>query len=136
LLNGSPTEFVDIFPTLAELAGLSVPEQLQGTSLVPILDGSVDEVKAFAVSQWPRAGKMGYALRSGRFRYVAWYDVDEGQIPDGSGKPVAEELFDYEEDPLETVNAVDEGKYAEVTAKFRYAVNAFLKEQLPALGNN
>jgi arylsulfatase A-like enzyme len=136
LSNDSPTEFVDIFPTLAELAGLPVPEHLQGTSLVPILDGGVDEVKAFAVSQWPRAGKMGYALRSGRFRYVAWYDVDEGQIPDGSATPDAEELFDYEEDPLETVNAVNESKYAEVSAKFRYAVNAFLKEQLPALGNN
>ncbi|NDV63192.1 sulfatase-like hydrolase/transferase [Puniceicoccales bacterium CK1056] len=128
-VNNSPVEFVDIFPTLAELSGLPVPDHLQGTSLGSILDGTKPEVKAFAVSQYPRGDKMGYALRSGRFRYVAWFEVAKGEIPVGSEPALAEELFDYELDPLESVNIIDEASYAGIAEKFRTALKRFLIEQ-------
>ena len=70
--TASPTEFVDLFPTLCELAGVSVPKHLDGVSLVPLLKNPKVSVKDFAVSQWPGGGRqgMGYAIRDQRYRYV------------------------------------------------------------------
>ncbi len=43
-------ELVDLYPTLAELAGLSIPESVQGTSLVPVLSDHNTSVKRGALS--------------------------------------------------------------------------------------
>lgn len=95
----SPVEFVDIYPTLCELAGLPLPAKLQGTSLLPVLKDPSAKVKDFAVSQYPRGNGdkevMGYALRDTRYRYVRW-------VKAGETAPVEEELHDYESDPGET----------------------------------
>jgi arylsulfatase A-like enzyme len=47
----APTQAIDLFPTLLELAGLPVPPQAQGTSMTGLLDGTDDgsRRKAFAV---------------------------------------------------------------------------------------
>ena len=45
--NSSPTEFIDVFPTLVELSGLNTPDNLQGKSLVPILNGKSKKVKTY-----------------------------------------------------------------------------------------
>jgi iduronate 2-sulfatase len=72
----SPVEFVDIFPTLCDLAGLAKPAQLEGASLMPILNDPTASVKKVAISQYPRNadGKplMGYSYRSKRYRYTVW----------------------------------------------------------------
>ncbi len=87
-------ETVDIFPTLAELAGLeapSGPQPIDGMSLVPVLRGPATRVRDHAYHVWP--GKtMGRAIRTERFRLVEWKD------------PLTYELYDYLEDPLESKN--------------------------------
>src|SRR5690606_29131292 len=50
----SVVELLDIYPTLVELAGLPVPDHLQGKSLVPILKNPQAKVKEVAMSQWPK----------------------------------------------------------------------------------
>ncbi|HFE53137.1 MAG TPA: sulfatase, partial [Bacteroidetes bacterium] len=69
-------EFVDVFPTLCELTGLPVPENLDGTSLVPALRDPSAQVKTYAVSQYHRNANgvkvEGYAVRTKRYRYVEW----------------------------------------------------------------
>ncbi len=109
----SMTEFVDIYPTLCELAALPVPKQLEGVSLVPILKDSSAKVKGYSVSQYPREGKrMGYALRTDRYRLVMWMKnnwhstqkFDETLLE-------AVELYDYEKDPLETVSQQNNPEY-------------------------
>jgi iduronate 2-sulfatase len=69
-------EFVDIFPTLADLAGIAVPPLCpqdssgvelctEGTSLRPVFEGSSAEVKRAAFSQFPHgspAARMGYSM--------------------------------------------------------------------------
>ena len=60
----SPTEFIDVFPTLCDLAELEIPEVLDGISLRPQIMGEQTTSKIFAVSQYPRHGNiMGYSFR-------------------------------------------------------------------------
>ena len=124
--NDSPVEFVDIYPTLLELAGIEADDshgvdgELHGTSLVPILDGSADRVKDIAVSQFPRGNgkqaKMGYAYRSDHHRLVRWRQQDAKRANETDGELVAVELYDYQDDPLETRNLADDPAYAETLA--------------------
>ena len=116
----SPVEFVDIYPTLCDLAGLPTPSDLHGVSLRPVMEDPSFEVKPVAVSQYPRhvEGKeiMGYSYRDKRYRYIEWIDKDfrHGET---SGPVFARELYDYEKDPLETKNVVDDPAYPEVAER-------------------
>ena len=119
----SVVEFVDVYPTLCELAGLPVPDHLQGTSLVPLLRNPNQTGKNVAFSQFPRrhAGRevMGYAMRTDRFRYVEWLDR-------GNCETVAIELYDHEHDPQENVNIggdlAQQAKVAELSATMWKAI--------------
>ena len=84
-------ELVDIYPTLADLTGLTPPRHLQGVSLRPLL-GHPERMgkKKFAYSVVSRGPALGYALRNQRWRYGKW--------PDG------EELYNLTEDPEEKNN--------------------------------
>ena len=119
-LSKSSVELTDVFPTLCQLTGIAAPEGLHGTSLVPVLNDHAASVKEVAISQYPRklnkAPVMGYALRDLRYRYVEWHECDDSSSP-GDGRVVARELYDYEKDPLETRNFVDDPSYHEVVKK-------------------
>lgn len=84
-------ELIDVYPTLADLAGLKAPDHLQGASLRPLL-GHPDRLgkKKYAYSVVSRGPKLGYALRNQNWRYGKW--------PDG------EELYDLRKDPQEKSN--------------------------------
>jgi arylsulfatase A-like enzyme len=113
LINSSPTEFLDIYPTLCDLAGIRIPENLDGTSLKPIIEGKADRVKDFAISQYPRGdNRMGYSIRNDRYRYTAWFGIDfrKGEKP-SKEKIIAEELYDYKTDPDERINHADQTEY-------------------------
>ena len=93
-------EFVDVYPTLTELAGLSPTQGLEGSSFVPLLGDPKTPWKKGALSQYPRSipqqgAGMGYSIRTERFRLVEWRV---------KGKGVAWELYDHQTDPAETVN--------------------------------
>jgi iduronate 2-sulfatase len=94
-------EFVDIYPTLCDLAALPLPGHLEGTSARPLLDTPDRPWKTAAFSQYPRPlpGQplMGYAMRTDRYRYVEWQDRNSGQI-------VTQELYDHQSDPAENEN--------------------------------
>lgn len=90
------SEFVDIYPTLCELAGLPLPEGLEGTSLVPVINDPDRPWKKAAFSQYPRQNAMGYSVRTDRYRYTEW--AEPGQ------EPVGVELYDHQADPAENVN--------------------------------
>lgn len=113
--------FIDVFPTLCELAGVPVPRHLDGTSLVPLMENPGNSVREDILSQYPRTiddkPVMGYALRSGRYRYVKWLQLDYRK-GERSGLLVATELYDYEKDPLEKVSEAGNEKYKEVVLHF------------------
>ena len=87
---------MDIYPTLCELCDLPLPEGLEGTSFVPLLDEPDRPWKEAAFSQYPRGKYMGYSMRTQRHRYTEWGLLGE--------KPIAVELYDHDKDPDENLN--------------------------------
>jgi arylsulfatase A-like enzyme len=61
-------ESLDLFPTLAELAGLDAPPDIHGLSLVPVLNDKSTTVKDVAISQFRRLGAYAYSMRSDQYR--------------------------------------------------------------------
>ena len=53
-VTSSPSEFVDIFPTLCDLVGAQIPANLDGKSLVPVMQNPKTTVKEYSISQYPR----------------------------------------------------------------------------------
>ncbi len=98
-------ETVDIFPTLAELAGLSMPKQpfaIDGKSLVPALKNPATLVRDYAYHCFPRGKLIGRSIRTERYRLVEWRTHDK------AAKLASVELYDYVADPLETKNHATE----------------------------
>jgi arylsulfatase A-like enzyme/N-acetylneuraminic acid mutarotase len=108
-------ELIDLYPTLVELCGLPTPTKLDGRSLVPLLQDPKREWKTAAYSQFPRPWtaaasqpprRMGYAIRTDRFRYVEWRDFTTLDL-------LARELYDYSAGATETVNLASDPAYAD-----------------------
>jgi arylsulfatase A-like enzyme len=126
----SVTEFLDVFPTVCELAGVDAPKHLEGVSLVPVMKNPGSVLKSVAVSQFHRdspSGKVeGYAFRDNRYRYVEWLPIDVRTTHEyDASKVIARELYDYEKDPLETVNVADDPEYNPVVVKMKRAVEDY-----------
>lgn len=118
-------EFVDIYPTLADLAGLPSPAHLEGTSFKPLLDDPQRPWKSAAFSQYPRTYQgrrlMGYSMRTDRYRFTRWLDRDD------HSKAVAVELYDHQTDPQENVNIANDPANAELVSRLTQQCNTFLK---------
>ena len=92
----SLVETVDLYPTLAELCDLESPDDLAGTSLVPMVRNPSHPGKSFAYSFHPRGKLMGRTLRTDRYRVVHWTNKQ--------GKTAQVELYDHQTDPDENKN--------------------------------
>jgi len=106
------TEYVDIYPTLAELAGLELPKHLQGTSLVPLLVDPGRPWKEAAFSQYIKnkrgeGSMLGTSVRTERYRYTEWVSRKTGKLD-------ARELIDFKTDPGATRNVAAAPENAEV----------------------
>ena len=128
--NNSPVELIDIFPTICKLAGIPAPDYLDGISLFPILNRDSQNLKKFAISQYPRRCNvmrsiigsypddctlMGYAVRNNRYRYIAWVSGNfEERVSFQDNEILMEELYDYEIDPLETFSFASDSSYNEI----------------------
>ncbi len=83
-----PVTLLDLYPTLAELAGLAAPAGLEGRSLVPLLRDPATAWDRPAVMTYQRGN---HAVRSDRYRYIRYANGDE-------------ELYDHTTDPHEWTN--------------------------------
>lgn len=112
-------ETVDLFPTLAELAGLPAPQgpqSIDGLSLVPVLKDSEARVRDHAYHAYPR-GKLGRAIRTERYRLVEWKN------PEAPDETAEYELYDYQSDPHETENIA--AKQPEIVADLKAKLAAY-----------
>jgi iduronate 2-sulfatase len=94
-------ETVDLFPTLAELAGLPKPvvqQPIEGESHVPVLKTPSARVSDHAYMCYRMGKRVGRTIRTDRYRLVEW------KQPGKPAETAVLELYDYKEDPLETEN--------------------------------
>jgi iduronate 2-sulfatase len=120
-------EYVDMFPTLAELAGEVPPDHLEGTSMTPLLENPARAWKKAAFSQFPRGDKEGYAMRTPRYRYVEWRET-ERNIP---GKLLDRELYDHQTNPEESRNLAHMPEYSELLKQLEQQKAKGWKSALP-----
>ncbi len=131
----------DLAPTVMELTGASVPETMQGTSLVPLIRGeSVPWREELFLEQqldrqdYPRSE----AVRTAEWKYIRYFRRNEDPTPrlDGTHEtfddyteclfstlngeqPVYEELYHLKEDPSETINLAMSSEHTDTLAHFR-----------------
>jgi uncharacterized sulfatase len=108
---GRTVEFVDLYPTLADLAGLTPPKNLEGASLKPLLEDTTKEWARPAYSQVQRGAFPGYSVRTERWRYTEWDDGKQGA-----------QLYDHDADPHEFNNLASDPKHAKVVEELKALV--------------
>ena len=114
-------ELVDIYPTLCETCQLSVPSELEGLSLIPVIEQPTRPWKAAAFSRLSRGGTSGRSMRTAQYRYTEW----------GGNARRGRELYDYDADPDETVNIADLPENAELVAHLSEQLHAGWQGALP-----
>ena len=127
-------EFVDLYPTLAQICGLTAPAKTEGVSLLPLLEKPNRPWKTAAFSQYPRSFQgnrhrkhgdlMGYAVRTERHRYVEWRNGKTGTME-------ARELYDHQTDPNETKNLAKEAAQEENLKRLQQTLQSGWKAALP-----
>jgi iduronate 2-sulfatase len=91
-------ETVDVYPTLAALAGLPAPQGLDGRSFAALFTNPAAAHRDHAIHVYPRGQRLGRAVRTERYRLVEW------KAPGGDPATAEFELYDYRDDPGETKN--------------------------------
>jgi arylsulfatase A-like enzyme len=109
---GGPVELVDLYPTLADLAGITPPGPLDGVSLAPLLENPATTVRDAAFTQV----RNGYSMRTERWRYIEWQAGEQGA-----------QLYDMERDPGETTNLAHDPRHAATVAELKARLAAYAR---------
>lgn len=142
---------VDIYPTLCELLGMPTPGHVQGKSIRPLLDGSIDAEAPDALNDavfsqvtYHAAYEPKRAVRTARYKYIRYFhggnNVVAANIDDSVSKThmaesgyIAkssheEQLFDLVFDPIESCNLADDPAHAEALAEMRTRLDDWMKQ--------
>ncbi|WP_425400784.1 sulfatase [Aeoliella sp.] len=123
----TPVGLIDLYPTLAQLCGVSTPDNLQGQDLAPILGDPNAEGRGWALTcvNRPNGSKtrFGYSLRTQRWRYTEWIDGNEGR-----------ELYDHQQDPREQNNLASDPEYSDTVAQLSGTLHQAIKTTFPPSG--
>ncbi|MFT7641521.1 MAG: iduronate 2-sulfatase, partial [Pirellulaceae bacterium] len=110
----SIAEMIDFYPTLAELCGLTPPNNLSGVSLTAVLNDAEAKPRLDALTLF----QNGYGLRTPRYRFNEW--GEEGSL--------GAELYDHETDPSEMVNLADSKEHVKVVAELSKRIRERISE--------
>jgi len=113
---------IDLAATFAELAGVGVPDSVNGTSIVSLLkDSNADWRDAILIEHWPTEDGVGskipefYAVRTADWKYVE-YSTGE------------KELYDLKNDPYELENIADKPEQAEIQKELKLRLDELKQE--------
>ncbi|UPM44448.1 sulfatase family protein [Halocatena salina] len=128
---------VDILPTLLDLLGKAIPEEIEGQSFLPLLTEEMyyPRDNLFAEMTWHDTYNPMRAIRTDQYKYIRnfWHlpsiyltnDVFKSKAGREvheqlqSGRRPYEELYDLEKDPYEQTNLVDDPQYEHVRDQLR-----------------
>ncbi|MEN8126236.1 MAG: sulfatase [Planctomycetota bacterium] len=108
-------ELVDLYPTLADLAGLTAPNYLHGTSLRPLLE-SPDGIKWKKKAAYTTAPWNGRSIRTDQWRYTTWSNGKKGT-----------ELYDHKDDPGEFTNLAKKSEYKDTVRELQKQMDTLTK---------
>ena len=115
------TEFVDIYPTLSQLAGIPQAPGMEGTSFAPLLDDPQRAWKKAAYTIVSRGqNRFGLSVRTDRYRYTEWNNAKDGV-----------ELYDHEIDVNEWTNLAGNAKAATQQRDLAKLLHADISLNLP-----
>ncbi len=111
-------ESIDLLPTLLEAAGLDVPENIQGRSLLPLVRNKATDWRSVAFSEIgvPGRGVRAITARGQADKYVLFRQ---------NGKTVFEQYFDLADDPWEMTNRVNDANCAASLQRLREKLSAW-----------
>lgn len=123
----APVAHVDLFPTLADLANVTKPSNLQGQSLVSMLKDPTQTGRGWAITQVTRGGAKerfyGYSLRTAQWRYTEWDSGAKGR-----------ELYDHQSDPNELHNLADSVPHLATVEELSQRLHEAIQSTFPANG--
>lgn len=99
----APVSLIDLFPTLLQYAGITIPEKTDGMDLSPLLQAPASKREQPALITW---GRGNYSLRSDRWRYTHYFEGSE-------------ELYDHQTDPMEWNNLAVNPDYSTQLAEMK-----------------
>ena len=88
------THTYDIYPTLCELAGLQIPDQVDALSLTPLIDGTADETRPYLHAAYRHVQRM---VQDREWKLIR-YCKNSGEGSEGSDRT---QLFHLQSDPWE-----------------------------------
>lgn len=121
--TSAPTELIDLYPTLCELAGTESPPHLAGESFVSVLKAPASTHRKSAYSSYLHGRITGHSIRMGDYRFTEWYGK-------GKRKPEAAVLTNLKLDPGEQTNSIDKPEEAEVLKRVQRELRKRVAEAL------
>lgn len=121
-----PVSLMDLYPTLVDLAGFDKPSHLDGQSLLPQINNPATETNPVITSykfSWSKDPIIGHAVRSMRYRYIYYPEIN------------LEELYDHSTDPNEWNNTAYKKENKEIIVDHRNVLLQMLPELLWKDGN-
>ena len=118
---------IDLPPTLLDAAGISVPEKMQGRSILPLTQGKRDDWPKEAFIQISES-QVGRAIRTDKWKYSVKAPQKHGGQDAGSTEYVEEFLYDLQVDPYELRNLIAAESHAEVCQMLRQRLVARMVE--------
>jgi arylsulfatase A-like enzyme len=112
-------EFADVYPTLCQLAGIPLPDHLEGTSFVPLMEEPDRDWKPAVFSRY----FAGDSVRTDRYLYTQWTDE--------AGEVTARMLYDHERDAAENHNISERPEHADLVSELSARLRAGWQEAAP-----
>jgi arylsulfatase A-like enzyme len=108
-------DFMSIFPTLCDLAGIPVPSHAEGANIRSLLADPKAKWDKPAITTFHQ---NNHSLRTEKWRYIRYANGDE-------------ELYDHDADPYEWTNLATDPKHAQVKAELAKGLPKVNHEELP-----
>ncbi|MBT3450144.1 MAG: sulfatase [Bacteroidetes Order II. Incertae sedis bacterium] len=120
--NETMVSNVDFAPTFLDIAGAAIPADMQGKSLIPVLEGGTDltfrDAFYYQYYEYPGAHcvRRHYGVRTDRYKLIYFYGIDEW------------EMFDLQEDPDEVRSVYGSADYADIEAGLKVRLTELREE--------